>query len=215
MWLLQLLFISGYGAYIFLTINLKISKIIKILKILSSIFMLSISILIFGILLLFFESFFILKCIIGSLIIYYSINLLLTIKSNGILVSKVKIKAIMIISLIFSTVFVVSFFAFFIPNRIEINPKSEPELIFWCSSNQLPNETDILKICKEYNIGFMPTIRRNMVRDEQYMQLYKNIIAKEINLYFVIGGDSEFYAHIDNAKELLKSTKIKSLILTF
>jgi len=200
-WLLQILFISGYGAFIFLTINLRISKFIKILKILSSIIMLSMSILIFGLLMLFFKSFFILKSIIASLIVYYSLNLLLTIKSDGIQVSKVRIKAIMIISLLFSTFFVITLFAFFIPNKIEINPKSEPELIFWCGSNQLPNETDIIEICKEYKIGFMPTIRRNMVGSEKYMQLYKNIIAHEINLYFVIGGDSEFYAHIDNAKE--------------
>ncbi|HEY0089971.1 MAG TPA: hypothetical protein VGB37_14065, partial [Candidatus Lokiarchaeia archaeon] len=85
------------------------------------------------------------------------------------------------------------------PNYIEINPQTEPELIFWCGSNQLPDDPDELETCKKYNIGFMATIRSNMIGNEEYIQSYKNVLSYGINLYFCIGGDTGFFANIDNA----------------
>ena len=115
--------------------------------------------------------------------------------------SKVKMKALGLISLIFISCSGVTLFLCFTPNSIEISPKTHPELIFWCGSNQLPDDPDVLEICRKYNIGFMPTIRNDMVGNEEYMQIYKTIIEHGINLHFCIGGDSGFFANIDNAKE--------------
>ena len=89
----------------------------------------------------------------------------------------------------------------FMPNTIEIEPKTESEIIFWCGSNQLPEDSDVLEMCKKNNIGFMPTITNNLVGNNETMQAYKNIIAHEINLHFAIGGDSCFFGNIDNAQE--------------
>ncbi|MBA7623945.1 hypothetical protein ES703_31345 [subsurface metagenome] len=47
----------------------------------------------------------------------------------------------------------------------------------------------------------MPTIREKDVGKTEYMEAYKNMIANGINLHFAIGGNSEFFANIDNAEE--------------
>ncbi|TFG28405.1 MAG: hypothetical protein EU532_05385 [Promethearchaeota archaeon] len=114
---------------------------------------------------------------------------------------KIKTKSVVILLLLLSTSIGISTIISFVPSTIEIKPKSEPELIFWCGSSQLPDDPEILEVCKKYNIGFMPTIRSNMVGVNEYIDLYKNITANSINLYFCIGGDTEFFGNIDNANE--------------
>ncbi|MFX1452020.1 MAG: hypothetical protein ACFFCM_14375, partial [Promethearchaeota archaeon] len=49
--------------------------------------------------------------------------------------------------------------------------------------------------------AFMPTIREKDIGNAEFMEAYKNMIANKINLHFAIGGNSEFFAHIDNAEE--------------
>jgi len=47
----------------------------------------------------------------------------------------------------------------------------------------------------------MPTIRDYDVGNKLHMLTYKKLIDNDINLYFLIGGESNFYAYIDNARE--------------
>ena len=201
-WILQVSVLFAYILFIYGTLNSGRSKVLKFFKIISSLFMLVIIAGLFLLVLIMFESLTTLKLILGVLTGYYIINTILFIKSNKLTVSeKIKLKTLAILGLISFSFTGITFFIALTPRSIEINPKTEPEIIFWAGSNQLPDDPEILDMCKVYNIAFMPTIRDKDVGNQEYMNTYKNIIAHEINLYFVIGGNSEFFAHIDNAKE--------------
>ena len=200
-WILQV-YVAGTGAlFIYSTLNSSKSTILKFFKIITSLLMLIMIGAVFIIVLIWFESLITLKALFGGLLIYYTINTILFIKSNEVKGSEIKLKTLALIGLIFFSFTGTLFFISMTPRTIEIKPKTEPEIIFWVGSSQLPDDPVNLDICKKYNIAFMPTIREKDVGNAEYMEAYKNIIAHEINLYFAIGGNSEFFAHIDNAKE--------------
>ena len=74
---------------------------------------------------------------------------------------KRKLKSILIIGMIYFASTGITTFLMFTTRTIEIRPKTEPEIIFWCGSSQLPDDPEVLDMCKKYNIAFMPTIRRS------------------------------------------------------
>ena len=194
-WILQILIFSIFALCIICSYQS------RLFRIGFSIFVLIFSIIISIISLICLKSLLTLKLILGALIAYSLIIIIYSIRSHNSSLSKIKTKPIAIILLIISSSLGITAIVSFSSNKIEIDPKSEPEIIFWCGSNQLPDEPDILEMCKEYNIGFMPTIRSIMLGNDEYIQKYKNITAYGINLYFCIGGDSGFFANIDNAHE--------------
>ncbi len=204
LWLLEIIIVSGYCFFLYSTYYSKRSKILKIFKVILAIAMLSIFILILFVVCFLLTNLITIKIILGLFISYYVVNLIFTIKLNyskNRVKSKHNYMSLTILFMLLTPSVAISSFALFIPNTIEIQPKTHPEIIFWCGSNQLPNETSEIEISRTYNIGFMPTIRRHNIGNEEYMSVYKNLIKNGINLYFAIGGDSGFFANIDNAKE--------------
>jgi hypothetical protein len=200
-WILQISVIFNYIISIYSAINSGKSPILKIIKVITTVFMI---IIFFGLLLIivvFFEALNTLKTVLGGLTGYYLLKIILILKYNKINEVKIKIKALAIIGLIFFTFNSTMLFISLTPQTIEIKPKTNPEIIFWCGSSQLPDEPEILDICRRYNIAFMPTIREKDIGNVEYMEAYKRLIDNEINLHFAIGGNSQFFAHIDNAYE--------------
>lgn len=202
-WILQVSIVLGYVIFLYSTAFSKKSKISKFFKILTSFFMLFFILILLFIIYVYAESLITLKTILILLAVYYFFNIVVILKTKVSKESKNKGKTIVILSLIFLASAGITTALTFLPNYIEINPQTEPELIFWCGSNQLPNDPDELETCKKYNIGFMATVRSNMIGNEEFIQSYKNILSYGINLYFCIGGDSGFFANIDNADEFL------------
>ncbi len=200
-WFLQITVIITYITFVYSTIKSSDSRILKFFKGLVSFLMFIIIGGLFLLVIIFFETLITLKIILGVLTGYYIINAIIFIKSNKIKKSEVKLKAVAIIFLILTSCTGIIFFISLFPLNIEIHPENEPEIIFSCGTNELPNDNEILEMCKKNNVGFMPNIRESYVGNENYMQKYKTIIANEINLHFLIGGNSDFYAHIDNAHE--------------
>ncbi len=199
-WILELSTVSGFAVFAFGTFSMKKSKIIKCFRILASFLMLIFFIGLFLIVILFFESLYTLIVILGILVSYNILNFIYSIKSRGVLENKNKIKSIILTGLIIFATLGPTLISF-LPHSIEIHPKTNPEIIFLCGSNELPYDQNILDMCKKYNISFMPTIKEKDVGNPLYMLAYKKIVANGINLYFLIGGNSNFYAYIDNAKE--------------
>ena len=200
-WILPVSALFMYVLSVYGTLNSGRSTILKFCRIISSLLMLVIITGLFLVVLIWFESLITLKIALGGLATYYMINIYIFIKSNNDHGSKIKFKTLAIIGLICVAYLGVTGFISLTPRTIEIKPKTEPEIIFWVGSSQLPDDPNNLEICKKYNIAFMPTIREKDVGKAEYMKVYKNMIANEIKLYFAIGGNSEFFAHIDNAKE--------------
>ncbi len=199
-WLLQAFILSLYALFICTTLYSRRSAILRILKIISSVIILIIISVLFLFVFINFEALITFKLVLGVLTVYYIIHTILLIKPKKVNVAVIKLKTLALLALIYISFSGAIFFISLTPRSIEINPKTEPELIFWAGSSQLPDDPDILEMCKKYNIAFMPTIRAKDVGNEEFMTAYKNIIDHEINLYFAIGGISEFFAHIDNVK---------------
>ena len=200
-WILEISLIVQYAIFVYTTYRAGKSRILKIFKIMTSIFMLFLVSSLVLIIVTYFESLITLLIVLNLLIIYYVINIVLFVKSTWPIESTTKIKAFLLICLTISSSFGSSVLIYFLPNTIEIQPKSEPEIVFLCGSGELPTNRDILEMCKEYNIGFMPTIRDYIVGNDLYMQTYKKVVTQGINLYFLLGGNSNFYAYVDNAEE--------------
>lgn len=92
--------------------------------------------------------------------------------------------------------------------KIVIEPKTNPELIFWTDPYFLPNNEDIYKICREYNIGFMPAISSRTLNSSSLMNRYKMAIDNGVNLYFsLISGGGEPYLNMYNTHEYIKLYK--------
>ena len=200
-WILQASALIAYAHFIYGTIIPIRSLFMKFIKLILKLIMLMVSVVLFLMVFLFFESLTTLKLILGSLIGFYTVDAILFIKFNKKKIPKKKFKTVAIIGLIFFSCTGITIFLSLTPRTIEINPKTEPELIFWCGSSQLPDDPETLEMCKKYNIAFMPTIRHSDVLNAEYMGKYKNITSYGINLYFTIGGDSCFFANLNNAKE--------------
>jgi hypothetical protein len=200
-WILQAFIINSCLLFIYSTLQLGRSPIFRIFKVISSLIMLIILSGLFILVSIYFDALINLKIILGVSAAYYLVNTYLLVRYTKIKSHQIKLKAAIMVLLIYFSFSGIIFFVSLTPRSIEIKPKTEPELIFWCGSSQLPDDPDILEMCKKYNIAFMPTIRESNVGNEEYMNAYKNLIAHEINLYFAIGGNSDFFAHLDNAKE--------------
>ncbi len=201
LWLLQALAISGYALIVFGTIRSGKSKIINLFKILASLMAF------FGftvLLLLVFSQFprlTTIKIILGFFSSYYAFNVMLYIKANPSNSTDMNLKPLLLAFIIFFSTSGITAALAFQPRTVEIVPKTEPELIFWCGSNSLPDDPEILEKCREYNIAFMPTIREKDVGNCVLMTKYKQMLTNGINLHFAIGGTSEFFANFNNAKE--------------
>ncbi|MFX0070957.1 MAG: hypothetical protein ACFFAO_07700, partial [Candidatus Hermodarchaeota archaeon] len=200
-WILQLSIISNYIFLVYNTLKSNNSTILRLLKIINSILMIILSLILYILVSIKFKSLTTLKILLNIALIYYVIKIVLIARNQKRIGTSIKLKNLAIIYLFFSSFNGALSLISLSTRTIEIKPTTEPELIFWTSSSQLPNDTNNLEMCKKYNIGFMPTIRENDVGNAEYMELYKKAIDHEINLYFVIGGNSEFFAHIDNTHE--------------
>ncbi|MBD3343022.1 MAG: hypothetical protein GF353_28250 [Candidatus Lokiarchaeota archaeon] len=200
LWVLESFIIIAFGFYIYGGLRSKKSLTLKIFKVASSFL---VCLLLLGVLLavmLWFDSLISLKIILGLLLVYYLLNLALFVKEKRIKLAKTKLKSTLIIVGILTASMGSLLVISMNPEFVVIDPKSEPEMIFWCGSNQLPEEQEILDLCKQNKIAFMPTIREKMVGNEEYMNIYKSLINASIDLHFAIGG-SKFYANLDNAHE--------------
>lgn len=200
-WILQAFIISSCLLFIYSTLQLGRSSIFRIFKVISSLLMLIILSGLCVLVSIYFDALINLKIILGVSAAYYLVNTYLLVRYTKKKSHQIKLKAALMVLLIYFSFSGIIFFVSLTPRTIEINPKTEPELIFWCGSSQLPDDPDILEMCKKYNIAFMPTIRESNVGNEEYMDAYKNLITHEINLHFAIGGNSDFFAHLDNAEE--------------
>ena len=200
-WILQAFCLISYGFFVYGALIPKRSLFLKVIQLMLKLLMLTLSVILFLMVSLYFNSLIILKLIFGGLTAYYTVNTILLIKVNRKRIPKRKLKSILIIGIIYFASTGFTTFLMFTTRTIEIRPKTEPEIIFWCGSSQLPDDPEVLDMCKKYNIAFMPTIRRSSIGNEEYMQKYRNITSYGINLYFCIGGDSGFFANINNAKE--------------
>jgi len=104
---------------------------------------------------------------------------------------------------------IISLMFLFIPFKtVVINPKTEPELIFWASAydikeNRLSNES--LEICAKYDIGFDIVVRARFIDDyTDHLDWAYNIgRLKKYNVTYgiAIGGDDAFYINLDNADQ--------------
>lgn len=200
-WILEMSVILQYVIFLYTTYRAGKSKVLKFFKIVMAIFVL---VLLSGLDLIvvsFFKSLVTLQIILNMFILYYNVKIVLFVKSRPRIKSTTKIKSLLLICSIVSSNIGSTLSLYFLPNTIEIQPKSKPEIVFLCGSSELPTDPTILDTCKEYNIGFMPTIRDYMVGNDLYMQTYKKVVAHGLNLYFLLGGNSNFYAYIDNAEE--------------
>jgi len=194
--------ISAVSSYVILTCGiLSVSKfrIIKNFNVLISFLMLLLIIGLFVVVSCVFESQFTLKIILSAMVLYYALNLYLFSRSCGVLKSR-SLKPLFLVSLLIFTKVGTTNLILFLPNTIEIDPKTELEIIFCCGTSELPTEREMLDTCKKYNIAFM-TIRDYDVGNKLHLLTYKKLIDSDINLYFLIGNESNFYAYIDNARE--------------
>ncbi|TFG04907.1 MAG: hypothetical protein EU539_10020 [Promethearchaeota archaeon] len=200
-WILQILVISTWLFFVSTTFKSTKSSLLKFMKIATSLLF---AIILTGLLILVsikFPSLITLKALLSISLIYYIIKILLFIRTKPSIKARMKLKSLTMLFFIFFMFNGSLLLITLAPRTIEIKPKTKPELIFWAGSNQLPDDPEILEMCRKYDIGFMPTIREKDVGNVEYMESYKRIIAHDINLHFVMGGNSEFFMHIDNIKE--------------
>lgn len=200
LWLLEISAVSSYAILTCGILSVSKLRIIKYFNVLISFLMLMLTIGLFMVVSCVFESLFTLKIILGAMVLYYALNLYLFARACGVLKSK-SLKPLLLVSLLISSKVGTMALIPFLPNTIEIEPKTEPEIVFCCGTSELPTEQKILDTCKKYNIAFMPTIRDYDVGNKLHLLTYKKLIENDINLYFLIGGESNFYAYIDNARE--------------
>jgi len=200
LWIFQIVAITGYLVAVYLTAHSKICRVIYLFS------QLILSCFILG-LVMWMMAFWTIKLTLLLIVAVTILGLIASFKSQGGVITKVKVKSLVLLMMVtFSTLFAVCMFAF-LPKTTRIVPQSEPEIIFWCGSNQLPNDTETLTIAKKYNIGYVPTIRKSYVNHSGYMSVYKNIIAHGVSLHFAIGSTNGFYATLDNAEDFPEAYK--------
>lgn len=194
LWALQVMVIMGYVITLYLTGHSKIIRIIYffIMLIVECIFL--------GILILF-SGLWSFKIILGVSLVFNILGLITSFKSKGGVFTKVKAKSIGIIILISSGCVISASLLLYLPKKITIGPTSEPELVFWCGTTQLPTDEYALKMCQKYGISFVATIRKSYVNNTKYMNHYKYILNHSINLRLCIGL-TQFFTYLGNAHEL-------------
>ena len=199
-WFFQVIEITVYATVLYSTSHSRFARFIYFLLVVVA------SCVILG-MVIWFKAFSSTKILITLILAFHLIGLIISIKTKGVVLYKVEKRSIFLIVLLGSSSIVSAGFMSFVPRYVDIDPDSQPELIFWCGTSDLPDDEETLEMCKKYNIAFAPTIRDDTVGDNETMTIYKNLIKYEINLYFAIGGKDDFYCHIDSAKDFTKVYK--------
>jgi len=86
---------------------------------------------------------------------------------------------------------------------ITINPKTEPEIIFWTSARGLPSNST-LDYCGDNSIGFAVVLREEYIDDGGATELrhIKRALDRDVEIEIAIGGHmDQFYATINNADD--------------
>lgn len=194
LWALQSIAVMGYVGMLYLTGHSKIMRVVYFL------FSLVVSGVVLGAILLF-NGLWTLKAILGSSLGFSILGLVISFRSKGAVFDTVKVKSIGLILFISLGCVISASLLLYLPKSVTIKPVSEPELIFWCGTKQLPTDEVDLEMCQKYGISFAATIRKSDVNNTDYMHHYKTILNHSINLRLCIGND-EFFTHIGNAHEL-------------
>lgn len=200
-WTLQIWALTSYGFFLYITWTSSHNKFARLLKFIQALFMfVVVSCAFFG-LLLFFKYLRTLKIILGILTGYYFINMLFFLRTRLLFRRNTSMISLVIVGLLLSSNYALISTYYFTPTDIKITPQGEPELVFLCSSWELPEDPQELKICRQYNVAFMPVICREYLGNQELLAKYKKILSYNISLYFLMGGKSCFYAYIHNSKE--------------
>ncbi len=118
-------------------------------------------------------------------------------------------KGLILIAILSSTTFT-SVMVLTIPQRIEITPKTSPELIFFTEPFQMPNSNDTYELWGDNKFSFMPSLGLHVLNSSSLMERLKLAIVNEVNLYInLINPDADF-TNIYNAYRCMESyTKFK------
>jgi hypothetical protein len=101
---------------------------------------------------------------------------------------------------------------------IQIKPKNSPEIVFWGSVNNIPNNTAI---------AFAPVVNPGAIGSSVIKDKIQEAVNNSMDLYIALGMVSEFFLNIDNApyivdlyrnfsnwlNETLKSDHIKGILI--
>lgn len=146
------------------------------------------------------KAFFIILFLIGISGNYFSLKFVKKKKKEKSKRNKIRILFI----LIFSSMFIGSIWYLTFPEKkIIIKPETYPEIIFWTSPYDLPDDQNIYEICKQYNIGFMPAINAGTLNISSLMRRYKLAIDNGVNLYFCLLTSGDPYMNMDTTEEFV------------
>lgn len=199
-WALQLIAIGSYVTILYVTAYSKLMRLLYL------VFQLGASCLLLGAV-LWINALWSLKGILGISIAFDVLGIVCSLKSKGTVLSKVKARGLLLVLLVSSLCVLSASILIYSPKQIEIDPQTEPELIFWCGPSQLPNETDVLEMCRDYKIGFASTIRNRTVGDTDLMDRFKTVLDNEVSLHFAIGVNDGFYATVGTVGDLPQTYK--------
>ena len=109
----------------------------------------------------------------------------------------------LILVFIFIT-FICALFLTIPKQKVIIEPKTSPELIFFVSPYQLPNNNETYEDWGDNRISFMPSVGIHTWNKSSLMDRYKLAIKNGVNLYFNIIPEDYDFVNIYNTHKILE-----------
>lgn len=131
-------------------------------------------------------------------------------KSSGRKLHKLQFKGVLVLIFLISTMTICVFSLTFPLRSIRITPKSSPELIFFLSPGEIPNDTQSLDLCGCNNISFMPSFGIYSINNSDYLNRIELALENEVNLYvnlIALPGEYSYIESVHTLKFVYKAFK--------
>jgi len=100
-----------------------------------------------------------------------------------------------------------------LPVRVElIEPKTNPELVFWTSKGALTERSETLELCSENGVAFDIVLRARFMFDDEYVtELFRKLqilVNYDVDFGIAIIGDDDSYCSVENAVKFIDNLRI-------